>query len=395
MENSESKVSVMNAQGLRQGNSRKAVSRFGDLRTKREDVLKEEAFHAMLTLERRRAQRSRRPFVLMLLDTRAVHKMGASPKFIEQLTSVVSNTTRETDLIGWHQQGEILGVLFTEINLEGESPVTEILQSKVEAVLRSDFDQSVVTNLVVTTHVFPETWDQDRPDRMADLKIYPDLSRKVSKKRLPHIIKRGMDIAGSSLLLLFLSPVLAAIAVAIKLTSEGPIILEQERLGQFGVIFKCLKFRTMYTNNDAEIHRDYVRSFIGGKTENEDRNEGEGPVYKIQNDPRVTPVGKFLRKTSLDELPQFWNVLRNEMSMVGPRPPLPYEFEVYDYWHRRRVLEMKPGVTGLWQVSGRSRVCFDDMVRLDLRYSESWSLWLDLKILFATPLAVLAGSGAF
>lgn len=395
MSDSGSKASVIGAQEQPLRNSLNLSPPFGDLRAMRQVVLKEEAFHRMLTLERRRAQRSRRPFVLMLLDTHAVHKDGAGPRFIERFSSAVTNATRETDVVGWYQRGQILAVLFTEINLKAESHVSELLQSKVEAVLKNHFHQSVVTNLVVTIHVFPETWDTDHPDRIADLKIYPDLSREVLKKRLPQIIKRGMDILGSSLLLLILSPFLAAIALAIKLTSTGPILFEQERLGQFGINFKCLKFRTMYTNNDPEIHRDYVRSFIGGKKENEDKNEGGVPVYKIQNDPRVTTVGKFLRKTSLDEVPQFWNVLRNEMSLVGPRPPLPYEFDVYDYWHRRRVLEMKPGVTGLWQVSGRSRVCFDDMVRLDVRYSESWSLWLDLKILFATPLVVLKGFGAF
>jgi lipopolysaccharide/colanic/teichoic acid biosynthesis glycosyltransferase len=150
----------------------------------------------------------------------------------------------------------------------------------------------------------------------------------------------------------------------------------------------------MYTNNDAKIHREYVQSFIAGKTEPQENREAEPAVYKIQNDPRITPIGKFLRKTSLDEFPQFWNVLRGDMSLVGPRPPVPYEFEVYDLWHRRRVLEVKPGVTGLWQVSGRSRTCFDDMVRLDLRYAQRWSLWLDLKILLATPRAVLTGDGA-
>ena len=200
------------------------------------------------------------------------------------------------------------------------------------------------------------------------------------------VVKRGIDILGSGLLLALLSPILGAIALAIKLTSKGPVIFRQERLGQFGKRFNCLKFRTMYTDNNHQIHRDYVQNFIAGKaTENETQNENEPVVYKIKNDPRVTAVGKFLRKTSLDEFPQFWNVLRGEMSLVGPRPPLPYEFEVYDHWHRRRVLEVRPGVTGLWQVSGRSRTCFDDMVRLDLRYSQGWSLWLDLKILLATP----------
>ena len=154
-----------------------------------------------------------------------------------------------------------------------------------------------------------------------------------------------------------------------------------------------MKFRTMYTCNDPKIHREFVRSFIAG-AKMEEKYEGQPLIFKITNDPRITPVGRFLRKASFDEFPQFWNVLRGEMSLVGPRPPLPYEFEVYDFWHRRRVLEVKPGVTGLWQVSGRSRTCFDDMVRLDLRYSQRWSLWLDLKILFATPRAVLTGNGA-
>ena len=164
---------------------------------------------------------------------------------------------------------------------------------------------------------------------------------------------------------------LAAIAVVIKLTSRGPVVFEQERLGQFGKQFKCLKFRTMYADNDPKIHREFVQQFIAGKDEKSKRRSPTPAVYKITNDPRVTPIGRFLRKTSLDEFPQFWNVLRGEMSLVGPRPPVPYEFEVYDYWHRRRVLEVRPGVTGLWQVSGRSRTCFDDMVRLDLRYTET------------------------
>jgi len=151
----------------------------------------------------------------------------------------------------------------------------------------------------------------------------------------------------------------------------------------------------MYAENDSKIHQEYVQRFIAGQADSEKIEPGEPAVYKIKNDSRVTPLGRLLRKTSLDELPQFWNVLRGEMSLVGPRPPMPYEFEVYDVWHRRRVLEAKPGITGLWQVSGRSRMCFDDMVRLDLRYSQSWSLWLDLKILAATPIAVLSGEGAY
>jgi lipopolysaccharide/colanic/teichoic acid biosynthesis glycosyltransferase len=188
---------------------------------------------------------------------------------------------------------------------------------------------------------------------------------------------------------------LAVIALAIQLTSKGSVVFQQERLGQFGSRFKFLKFRTMYANNDPKVHQEYTQRFIAGQSSSHTTEQGKPVVYKITNDSRVTPIGRFLRKTSLDELPQLWNVLRGEMSLVGPRPPVPDEFEVYDIWHRRRVLEVKPGVTGLWQVSGRSRMCFDDMVRLDLRYCQSWSLLLDLKILIATPRAVISGEGAY
>jgi lipopolysaccharide/colanic/teichoic acid biosynthesis glycosyltransferase len=378
-----------------QRNSRYALSRMGALPPQREEILGEGTFHAMLTLERRRAERSRKPFVLMLLDSRDVQKNGKATAFTEQLTSVVCDATRETDLIGWYEEGAILAVIFTEISLEGKNPITEVLHSKVLAALRENLDHKQAIKLTVTVHLFPENWDPGRPDRTADIKLYPELSRKDAKKRLPMIAKRVIDIVGSGALLLVLSPVLAAIALAIKLTSKGPVIFKQERLGQFGKKFNCLKFRTMSTNNDPKIHREFVHRFIAGKSSDSEKSETEPVVYKITNDPRVTSIGKFLRKTSLDEFPQFWNVVCGEMSLVGPRPPVPYEFEVYDFWHRRRVLEVKPGVTGLWQVSGRSRTCFDDMVRLDLRYSQSWSLWLDLKILIATPRAVFTSEGAY
>jgi lipopolysaccharide/colanic/teichoic acid biosynthesis glycosyltransferase len=150
----------------------------------------------------------------------------------------------------------------------------------------------------------------------------------------------------------------------------------------------------MYFQSDAKIHRDYVRQLISGNRDYQ-RPESESGVYKIKDDPRVTPVGRLLRKTSLDELPQLFNVLKGEMSLVGPRPAIPYEVEAYEIWHRRRFLEVKPGITGLWQVEGRSRVKFDEMVRLDLKYAKTWSPWLDIKILLRTPTAVLRGSGAY
>jgi exopolysaccharide biosynthesis polyprenyl glycosylphosphotransferase len=285
-------------------------------------------------------------------------------------------------------------VLFTEVTCEGQTPITEVLRSKVLHALHGELGRKVASSLVVTTHLFPEKAGQDKGEKLADSRFYPDLA-KSAPKRASQIVKRAMDVLGSAFLLLILSPVLAVIAIAIKLTSKGPVIFRQERLGQFGSRFRCLKFRTMFVNNDPKIHQEYVQRFINGQSDSLHTESGKPAVYKIKNDSRVTTLGRFLRKTSLDEFPQFWNVLMGDMSLVGPRPSLPYEFEIYDLWHRRRVLEVKPGVTGLWQVSGRSRTCFDDMVRLDLRYSQSWSIWLDLKILLATPGAVLSGDGAY
>ena len=192
---------------------------------------------------------------------------------------------------------------------------------------------------------------------------------------------------------MLLAPVFAAISLAIKLSSKGPVFFKQERLGEYGKPFTVFKFRSMRTDCDARIHQQYVSQFIAGKVDGA-TPEGQKPVFKIQKDPRITRVGQFVRKTSLDELPQFWNVLRGDMSLVGPRPPIAYEFRAYDVWHRRRVLEIKPGITGLWQVKGRSRTRFDEMVRLDLQYARDWSIWLDLRILLQTPAAVILGEGA-
>jgi len=395
MGNSSLRISALREQRERRSPGHKVVSAFDSSLARRAEILQEETFHNMLTLERRRAERSRKPFVLMLLEARAFVKAEVADRFMSQVTSVLLKSTRDTDFVGSYKKGVILGVIFTEISPAFKNPITEILHSKVVNALNDGLGREMTSKLVVTVHLFPESRDRNGAEPVADARLYPDLSGSASKKRLPLLVKRVIDFAGSATLLLFLSPLLAVIALAIKLTSKGSVIFQQERLGQFGARFKCLKFRTMYTDNDPKIHQEYIQRFIGGQSASDTAKQGSSAVYKITNDPRVTPIGRFLRKTSLDELPQFWNVLRGEMSLVGPRPPVAYEFEAYAIWHRRRVLEVKPGVTGLWQVSGRSRICFDDMVRLDLRYSQSWSLWLDLRILLATPRAVFTGEGAY
>ena len=183
------------------------------------------------------------------------------------------------------------------------------------------------------------------------------LRSRTADEHVP-LMKRAMDITGSLIALVLLSPLLLVIALTIKLTSKGPVFSRQKRVGQYGVPFVFLKFRSMYVNNDASIHKEYVKRLIAGNAQKHSVGSGKG-VYKLTKDSRITRIGGFLRRTSLDELPQFINVLKGEMSLVGPRPAIAYEVEAYDIWQRRRVLEAKPGITGLWQMNGRSRIKFE------------------------------------
>lgn len=193
--------------------------------------------------------------------------------------------------------------------------------------------------------------------------------------------KRVLDIIGGIVGILLAGPIMAATAIAIKLDSKGPVLFKQVRAGRNGRKFTMYKFRSMVV--DAEAKKAALMHL----------NEMGGPVFKIKRDPRITSVGAFIRKTSIDELPQFFNIVMGDMSMVGPRPPLPSEVEDYEAWQRRR-LSVKPGLTGLWQVSGRNQVDFDEWMQLDLEYIDSWTIWLDIKILFKTIPAVLFHKGA-
>ncbi len=195
------------------------------------------------------------------------------------------------------------------------------------------------------------------------------------------LFKRAFDVLSSGVALLLLSPAFLATALAVKLDSPGPIFFRQTRVGKNGRPFKMLKFRSMHI--DAEARLESLRA----------QNEASGPVFKMKNDPRVTRVGRFIRRTSLDELPQFLNVFSGEMSIVGPRPPVPAEVKQYQRWQRRR-LSVKPGITCTWQVSGRSNISFDQWMKLDLEYIDTWSLWQDIQICFRTVPAVLLSRGA-
>jgi lipopolysaccharide/colanic/teichoic acid biosynthesis glycosyltransferase len=357
-------------------------------------TLSEEAFQRMISLERKRSERSRKPFLLMLVDMGGYVPSERTTKVLATILAALSVSTRETDVTGWYKHNRVVGVMFTEIGLEDRASVLGTMITRVSETLKSTLSFEQFNQVSLSFHLFPEDWDHEDEQRSSDPRLYPDLEKRDASRKLFSSVKRFMDIGGSLFALIVFSPLWVAIAVAIKLTSQGPVFFRQRRIGQHGASFTFLKFRSMHANNDTSNHKEYVQKLIAGKAEPHASNGNGGGVYKLTKDPRITPLGAFLRRTSLDELPQFINVLRGEMSLVGPRPPLPYEVEAYDFWHRRRVLEAKPGITGLWQVSGRSRVKFDDMVRLDLQYAQHWSPWLDLKIILRTPGAML-GEGAY
>ncbi|MCZ2147205.1 MAG: sugar transferase [Bryobacterales bacterium] len=354
------------------------------------EILSEAAFTRMLCIERKRTERSSRRFVLMLLESDTLLRAGREEQALNKVLHVLSHSTRETDIKGWYKDGSVLSVIFTEI--EGEArAVSEVLLNRVSETLEESLGVEKASEIRLSCHVFPEDSLKGGPKGPADLALHPDLSQEMDRRRGSHVLKRALDITGSLCALTIGSPVFLLIAAAVKLTSKGPVFYRQERVGQYGKTFTFLKFRSMKTGNDSAIHREYVTRLIAGKAQAEATGDGKA-VYKLAKDPRITRVGGFLRRTSLDELPQFFNVLQGEMSLVGPRPPVPYEFECYSTWHKRRLLSVKPGITGLWQVEGRSRVKFDDMVRLDLRYAKSWSVWMDIKILLKTPRAVVSGA---
>jgi lipopolysaccharide/colanic/teichoic acid biosynthesis glycosyltransferase len=353
----------------------------------------EGTFRKVLSLERKRCERSRQRFVLMLIHIGELFQTERGEAVLGGITKALAMSTRETDPRGWYIKDKVVGVICTEIGSGSNDFIIRALRSRVSSALRNDLNLKQMNLIHVSFHVFPDDLDLENGGGPADTRLYPDLWPQDNATKASQLTKRMIDIAGSLFALVLLSPLLLIIAVVIKLTSKGPILFKQQRLRQYGVPFTIVKFRTMYFQSDARIHRDYVKRLILAK-EDHHQSDGDKKVYKIKNDPRITPVGRFLRKTSLDELPQFFNVLTGEISLVGPRPPIPYEVESYDIWHRRRFLETKPGITGLWQVEGRSRVKFDDMVRLDIKYAKTWSPWLDIKILLRTPWAVLRGVGA-
>jgi lipopolysaccharide/colanic/teichoic acid biosynthesis glycosyltransferase len=347
-----------------------------------DEVLPRHHFLKQLEREKRRTDRSKGSLSLVLF--RFDRKGGGSPGDVDRLLAVLCRRKRETDIAGYLAD-DLIAVLLPDTNQQG----TLALARKVVASA-GDLQLSTVAA------TYPDrVFDALKAEHQATQDPNPFFTAGLTHPNEgSYSLKRSLDIVGAMVALLLLSPLMLVVALVVALTSPGPIIFKQVRLGKRGIPFNFYKFRSMHCKADDQIHREYVAKLIAGEVEKLNQGEATKPLYKMKDDPRITRVGRLLRRTSIDELPQLFNVLKGDLSLVGPRPPLPYEAEKYQSWHLRRTLEIKPGITGLWQVNGRSKTSFDDMVRMDLQYVRTCSLALDLKILVKTVKVVLECDGA-
>ncbi len=350
------------------------------MRTAQYSIYPTSLFLEQLRLEKRRAERSNRPLSMAVLFFGAKNNARANLEFLTSIEYKI----RDTDIVGYLGDDRI-GLLLPDTSESGAREVVKKLHN----------GNSVFSSKTIIATYPDQIFDALAAEGKEKQDIDPIVfAKSVESNSFSLFIKRAIDLVGSIFGIIVLSPLMLVTALIIKLDSPGPIIFKQIRLGKKGVPFVFYKFRSMTWGADDKIHKDYVESLIKGDSAGLNQGDAEEPLYKIKSDPRVTPFGRFIRKTSIDELPQLFNVLKGDMSLVGPRPPIPYEVEKYKPWHLRRVLEKRPGITGLWQVEGRSRTSFDDMVRLDIQYIRKWSLWLDLKILLKTIKVVLRSNGA-
>lgn len=357
----------------------------------------------LLRLVMRSVQTLVRRKQINLIPTLVVGRGPEASLFIREM--------RERPALGYRVIG-IVDSLTSDGQLTYEDvPVIGNLKTLPEVIRDSGANEVIIADPQVNSETLFEVMMRCGRRRGVEFRIAPSLFNCLPRKTeidqigvLPMIrlfreplpgsarlVKRTFDLIIASLAIALLFPLWVLIALLIKLDSKGPVFYTQERVGMDGRLFLLYKFRTMKAGADSELHREYQRAFIAGRAEANLGNEGK-PTYKLLLDPRITRVGKILRRTSLDEVPQLLNVLSGDMSLVGPRPPIPYEVEAYELWHRKR-LDMKPGLTGLWQVSGRNQLPFEEMVRLDLFYIENWSLLLDLKIILRTGFVMLGGEG--
>ena len=351
-------------------------------RSRGEEVLSRDQFLAQLHREKRRADRSRAPLSLVVM--RFAGHGGFDKDDHRDIVTDLSLSTRETDVIGCLGKGVVAFLL----------PYSAAKAAETFLKLIGSRTNTPAANVQFATYSDP-SFDTLLVDSLAQIESSRASAPSSLRKNTSSLgVKRAIDIIGSTALLILASPLMLITALAVKLTSPGPVIFRQMRIGREGKHFPFYKFRSMRCDNDDAIHREYVKNLIQGRHDQINEGDADKPVYKLRSDTRITAVGRIIRRTSIDELPQLFNVLKGEMSLVGPRPPIPYEIENYQSWHMRRLQEIRPGITGLWQVEGRSKTTFDEMVRLDLRYIRNWSLWLDIKILFKTVKVVVHCDGA-
>ena len=400
-----------------------------------------EEFPQILKKERNRSDRTGSPISYVTLDFSNYYQNISYVDYNRLLKNVmllISSNTREYD-VKYFPNVSRIGLLLIDADLKGAKIVIERIYRKLYEYFKTqkkedytELIESISTTALPINHKFDSSQIQNMSSVQTDvnlkqengkqetLQLYKERSNTTMNWNIKYspngtislagpilwengydqiriftysTLKRVFDIISSILLIFLFSPVMTLISIVVKASSKGPVLFKQERLGYLGKSFCFLKFRTMRTDCDDSIHKDYVSSYI--KNQNNEINNGSlgDPLFKLINDPRVTPFGRFLRGTSLDELPQLFNVLKGDMSLIGPRPPITYEVEEYQNWHLRRLTQVKPGITGLWQVSGRNKTTFDEMVRYDIQYAESMSFLLDMKILFKTVKAVLACEG--
>ena len=336
-----------------------------------------------LKIEKQRTDRTKSPLSVLVFTLDPLRSTDNLAFW--RLLQLLSQSKRATDVLGYLSDQKV-ALLLPHTDAGGAQALAAIVRERagelVSAAASATYPDEIFDSLLRDTQGGDDS---------------TELLFQVPAENPPYIegmLKRSIDVVGSLLALILFSPVMLVAAIAIKATSPGPVIFRQARLGLRGRSFQFYKFRSMVANSDDRAHREYVANLIEGNLDVINKGDADRPLYKMKDDPRVTKVGRFIRKTSIDELPQLFNVLKGDMSLVGPRPPLPYEAEKYESWHLRRILEIRPGITGPWQVYGRSSTSFDQMVRLDLGYIRGCSLWLDIKLLLATVWVLLGHRGA-
>ncbi len=340
----------------------------------RHGIYSEPVLEKILQYERSRADREGGFFSVVLF------KLEGNDASNERLITILKNSTRLIDHVGWYEK-DIVCVVLTATELKG----ARLFAEKIENVVETEYRNGKRPIYSYELFRYPDTHKGDGETDV--FTIYKGNKLRINEELMSSFTmdipgwKRYLDIFGALVGLIVLSPLFLSLAVYIKLVSKGPVLYKQTRVGYKGRDFTFLKFRTMRQDNDVNSHSSHVTSLV---------TNSDVPMEKLDDhDPRIIPGGKILRKACVDELPQFWNVLRGDMSLVGPRPCIPYEAEEYLRWHAQRF-DVMPGITGLWQVSGKNKLTFHQMISLDISYSRKLSLWNDLRILLLTPPAIMS-----